>query len=101
MGYSEAGDTRRALHHYQQTIRFQDACGNPYGAGQARHNIALLLQDDGRPGDALHYARAALYDHQRTGPGAAQDVARVGDLITRLEQPPDKAESDSNGHDYG
>jgi tetratricopeptide (TPR) repeat protein len=32
--YSEAGDTRRALHHYQQSIRFKEARGDIYGAGR-------------------------------------------------------------------
>ena len=84
--YSEAGDTRRALHHYQQSIRFDEARGDTYGAGQTRYNIALLLRGDGRPGDALLYARAALHDFERTGPGAAQDAADARDLITELEQ---------------
>jgi tetratricopeptide (TPR) repeat protein len=84
--YSEAGDTRRALHHYQQAIKQQEARGNIYGAGQTRYNIALLLRDDGRISDALHYARAALHDLERTGPGAAQEAADTRDLISRLEQ---------------
>lgn len=61
------------------------ACGGHldiYGAGTTRYNIALLRRDDGRPRDA----RAALHDHERTGPGAAQDAANARDLLTRLEQ---------------
>ena len=84
--YSEAGDTRRALHHYQQAITYKEARGDIYGAGQTRYNIALLLEDAGRPGDALQYARAALHDFERTGPGAAQDAADARELIARLEQ---------------
>jgi tetratricopeptide (TPR) repeat protein len=84
--YSQAGDTRRALHHYQQSIRHDEARGNTYGAGQTRYNIAILLQEDGRPADALHYARAALHDFQRTGPGAAEDAANTQALIAHLEQ---------------
>jgi tetratricopeptide (TPR) repeat protein len=84
--YSVVGDTRQALHHYQQSIRNEEARGNIYGAGVGRYNIALLLQDDGRPGDALHYARAALHDYKRVGPGAAEKVALAQELITRLEQ---------------
>ena len=84
--YGQAGDTRQALHHYQQSIAHEEARGNTYGAGQTRYNIALLLEDAGRPGDALHYARAALHDYERTGPGAAQDAATARDLIARLEQ---------------
>jgi tetratricopeptide (TPR) repeat protein len=84
--YSEAGDTRRGLHYFQQSIKFKEARGDIYGAGQTRYNIALLLQDDGRPGDALHFARAAQHDLERIGPGAAQFAARTRDLITELEQ---------------
>ena len=84
--YSDAGDTRRALHHYQESIKFKEAHGDIYRAGQTRFNIALLLWDDGRADDALHYARAALHDFERTGPGAAREAARARDLITELEQ---------------
>ena len=84
--YHDAGDTRQALHHHQQAVAHHEARGNTYGAGLARYNIALLLQADGRPGDALLYARAALHDFERTGPGAARDAARARDIIARLER---------------
>jgi hypothetical protein len=53
-----------------------EARGNIYGAGTIRYNIALLLAQSGRPGDALHYARAALTNFHDVGPGAA-DVAKL------------------------
>jgi tetratricopeptide (TPR) repeat protein len=84
--YSEARDTRRALHHYQQSIKFQEARGDIYGAGTIRQNIAVLLRADDRPADALHYARAALHDFERIGPGAAQSAAQAQDFITELER---------------
>jgi tetratricopeptide (TPR) repeat protein len=84
--YRIAGDIRRAIHHYQQSIKFKEARGDIPGAGQTRFNVALALARNGRLGDALLYARAALHDFERTGPGAAPDVARTRDLITRLEQ---------------
>jgi hypothetical protein len=84
--YSEVGDIRRAIHHFQQSIKFQEARGDIAGAGQTRYNIALALQDDGRPGDALLYARAALHDFERTGPGAALQATQARDLIAELEQ---------------
>ncbi|HTS95756.1 MAG TPA: CHAT domain-containing protein [Streptosporangiaceae bacterium] len=84
--YRQAGDTRQALHHFQQSIKYEEARGDLYGAGNTRYNIALLLEGDGRPGDALHYVRAALHNYERTGPGAAQNAAQARDLIARLEQ---------------
>ncbi len=84
--YRQAGDTRQALHHYQQSVKHEEARGNTYGAGQTRYNIALVLQADDRPGDALHYARAALHDFERIGPGATSDTANARELIAELEQ---------------
>jgi tetratricopeptide (TPR) repeat protein len=84
--YSAAGDTRQALRHFQQSIQHNEARGDIYTAGNTRINITVLLEGDGRPGDALYYARAALHDYERTGPGAAQDAAQARDLIARLEQ---------------
>ncbi len=84
--YNAAGDARQALHHYQQSIAHQEARGNTYGAGLTRYNIAVLLGRAGRPGDALHYARAALHDFEHTGPGATHDAANARELIAALEQ---------------
>jgi hypothetical protein len=38
------------------------------------------------PGDALHYARAVLYDYERIGPGAAELAARARALVADLEK---------------
>jgi tetratricopeptide (TPR) repeat protein len=84
--YRQAGDTGQALRHYQQTIQHDEARGNIYGAGQTRYNIALLLQDAGRVGDALLYARAAQDNYRQAGPGAAANVAIAERLIADLEQ---------------
>jgi tetratricopeptide (TPR) repeat protein len=84
--YAQVGDIRQALYHYQQSIKLEEARGDIYSAGGSRYNMALLLRADGRPGDALLYARAALLDFERVGPGAAQDAADARDLITELEQ---------------
>ena len=84
--YRQAADTREALRHYQQAIQHEEASGNIYGAGQTRYNVALLLKDDARTGDALHYARAALHSFQQAGPGAATDAADAEQLIADLEQ---------------
>jgi tetratricopeptide (TPR) repeat protein len=84
--YRRADDTRQALHHYQQAINHHEDRGDVYGAGRTRYNVALLLANDGRPGDALDYARAALHDYQRIGPGAASRIAKAQQLVAWLEQ---------------
>jgi tetratricopeptide (TPR) repeat protein len=84
--YKRAGDTRQALHHYQQAIQHHEPRGDIYGAGQSRYNIAILLARDGQISDALHYARAALDNYHQTGPGAATDAADAEQLIDDLEQ---------------
>jgi tetratricopeptide (TPR) repeat protein len=85
--YSRVGDTGQALRHYQQSILHAEVRGDIYGAGQARSNIAVLLADTGRAGDALHYARAAMDNFRQAGPGAADEVDRAQRLIDRLVQP--------------
>jgi tetratricopeptide (TPR) repeat protein len=85
--YHRAGDTGQALPHYQQSLQHEEARGNIYGAGQVRYNIALLLADAGRVGDALLYARAALGNYQQAGPSAAAEAARTERLIAELQQP--------------
>lgn len=81
-----AGDTRRALRHFQQSIQHEEARGNIYGAGQTRHGIAILLSNEDRIGEALLYAHAALDNYRQAGPGAAADAASAEQLIARLEQ---------------
>jgi hypothetical protein len=83
--YRQVEDTRQALYHYQQSIAHDEARGNTYGAGQTRYNIALLLNQDRRRADAVLYARAALSDFEKVGPGATQNATQTRDLITRLE----------------
>jgi tetratricopeptide (TPR) repeat protein len=84
--FRQAGDTSQALRHYQRSLQHEEARGNIYGAGQTRHNIALLLYRDGRADDALHYARAALDNFQQAGPGAAREADIARGYITELEQ---------------
>jgi hypothetical protein len=54
--------------------------------GEIRHNVAVLLESDGRADDALHYARAALDNYQQAGPGAAADAESERRYIAELEQ---------------
>ena len=84
--YAEVSDVPQSMSHYQQAIRHQEARGDLYGAGQTRFNIAVLLADHDRPGDALHYARAALTNYQQVGPGAQAEQIETDRLIQQLEQ---------------
>ena len=69
--YQAAGHTDQALVHYQRSIRHKEAREDSYAAGQTRYNVAKVLAQAGRFGDALHYARAALDSFRQAGPGAA------------------------------
>jgi len=84
--FGAAGENGQALRHYQRSIQHAEASGNIYASGQGRYNIALILANDGRNGDALHYARAALDNFRQVGPGAAASTANAEQLITTLEE---------------
>ena len=58
--YREAGYIDRALHHFQQDIRYCEQAGDIFGAGETRRNVALALYRAGRLSDARAYAEAAL-----------------------------------------
>ena len=76
----------RAVGHYQQSIRHAEARGDTYGAGGTRCNIALLLAENGRADEALHYARAALANFRQVGPGAVAMAGQAEALIQELER---------------
>ncbi len=84
--YRRSGDTSQALRHYRQAIQHDEARGYIYGAGQTRYGIAILLEEDDRISEALHYARAALHNYQEAGPGAADDADDARQFIAQLEQ---------------
>jgi len=85
--YGRAGDIGQALRHYQRAIGHHEATGNIYGAGQARFNVALFLAGNGRNSEALPYARAALDNFLKTGPGGASEAAVAERLCASLASP--------------
>jgi len=82
--YDDAGDLDRAMHHYREAIRLQEAGGDIYGAAQTRYNVAATLKDAGRLPDARQYAEAALRNYQTYGAGAADEVQQTLALISRI-----------------
>jgi tetratricopeptide (TPR) repeat protein len=84
--YRRAGNTGRALRHYQQSIQHAEARDDIYAAGEARYNIALLFAGVGRNSDALPYARAALQNFRQIGPGAGTAAADTEQLVAFLEE---------------
>jgi tetratricopeptide (TPR) repeat protein len=83
--YNESGDLERALYHYNQDIYYDELAGNQYGAGITRRNIAIVLANNGRPADALLYARAALRNFEPYGQGAAEVIERTKSTIAWIE----------------
>jgi tetratricopeptide (TPR) repeat protein len=84
--YDTPGDLDRALHHYREAIRLQEAQGNIYGAAQTRYNVAITLMHADRFADAQQYAEAALREYRTYGPGAAQEVQQTLALISHIAE---------------
>ncbi|MFP5286466.1 MAG: tetratricopeptide repeat protein [Thermoanaerobaculia bacterium] len=82
--YRSAGDLDRAVQHYREAIRYDEAQGDLYGAALARFNVALALLDAKRRVDALEYAEAALRGFEPYGAGAAQDIEDTRRLIAAI-----------------
>ena len=83
--HEEADDLDRALHHYRESIRFEELQGNLYGAGQTRYNVAFALRRAGRLSDAREYALAALRNFQDCA-SAADEIQQTLDLISDIDK---------------
>ena len=83
--YGEAGDLDRALPHYRQSIHYEEAQGNLYGAARTRFNVALTLRSAGRQADALEYAQAALRGFESYGDRAGEMIQRTQKLIEQIQ----------------
>jgi tetratricopeptide (TPR) repeat protein len=55
--YAEACKIDRALQHYREAIRLQEAQGSPYHAALIRYNVGVSLKRVGRFADARQYAK--------------------------------------------
>jgi len=84
--YNDAGDLDRALSHYREAIRYHEAAGNLYNAGNHRFNVALALMQAGRLDDALAYARAALRNYETFGERATEDVQRTRGMVDEIQR---------------
>ncbi len=83
--YIHVGDLERALHHFNEDIRYDEMAGNLYGAGQTRCNVAATLAMQGRFDEALLYARAALRNFESYVGRAAEDEQKTRELIQAIE----------------
>jgi tetratricopeptide (TPR) repeat protein len=87
--YNVAGSDEyfgRALHHWEESIRYWEVQGDLYGAAQVKYNVALALAQRGRFEEALLYAGAALRNYTEFGPGAAAEVQETQELIAAIEE---------------
>jgi tetratricopeptide (TPR) repeat protein len=80
----EAHNIECALHHYRESIRYDESAGDLYGAAGTQYNVAIALMGSKRFADAREYAAAALRNYQTYGASAAKDVQDTLDLIARI-----------------
>ena len=84
--FGDAGDLDRAVSHYREAIRYDEAAGNLYNAALVRSNVAIHLARAGRFTDASAYANAALRNYQTFGARAAAETQRTEGLIAQIEE---------------
>jgi len=84
--YQYAGDVDRALHHYQQCIRYNEACGDFFGAGETRANVAIALFRADRLASARAYAEAALANFMDFGGRAADRIRMIEQVVAAIDQ---------------
>ena len=65
--YQLAGETDRAMSHYQQSIRMEEQLGQPFMAGVDRIGAAENLAQAGRFEDAALFAERAIEDFRQSG----------------------------------
>jgi tetratricopeptide (TPR) repeat protein len=84
--YASAGDTDRALRHYQQAIRLYGMVGNMISAGETRLNAARILAAAGRLLDAREYANAAFENFLPFKDAVPDRMVRVQALLRSLAE---------------
>jgi len=84
--YAVTGDIDRALHHYQQDIRYCELGDDIFGAGQTRRSAAITLVQADRMVDARAYAEAALANFRTFGDRAAAEIQQALQLIAHIDQ---------------
>jgi tetratricopeptide (TPR) repeat protein len=84
--YMAGGIIDRALHHFQEAIRYKEEAGNRFSAGRTRSNVATTLLTAGRADDARAYAEAALADFQIFGERALGEIQLTKKLIADIDK---------------
>jgi tetratricopeptide (TPR) repeat protein len=84
--FGEVGDIDRALHHYQQNIRYSEQASDFFRAGQTRFNAAVDLLRARRFDDARAYNQAALENFREFGDRAAAEIQKAEQLFARINQ---------------
>jgi tetratricopeptide (TPR) repeat protein len=85
--YADLSAIDRALHHYQQCIRYREQANDIFSAGETRANVAMTLRTAGRLADARAYAEAALANFRTFDDRAAADhIQRTERLIAIIDR---------------
>ena len=82
---TDGDEHNRALSHFQEAIRLKERQQDHYGAAGTRANVATTLARMGRYEDAMDYARAALRAFSTYGASARQDIQKIQEMISSLQ----------------
>jgi tetratricopeptide (TPR) repeat protein len=83
--YYYRGDFEESIRQCEKAIEFYEVYGSVFNAANARHQISNVLAMQGRFGQALEYARAALRNYQHCGEGESKEVKELEAMIHKLE----------------
>jgi hypothetical protein len=80
------GHTKEALSHYSWAIDYFETCGDTYGAGSTRFDVASMLVANYRLSDARAYAEVAIASYRALGDRAGDALRQAEDLLADITE---------------
>lgn len=81
----ESGQPLKAADEMRKSLRYEEAMGDALATAQARYNMALVIGNSRRFGDALLWANRAFTDYVKLGERASDYALQAAQLIAEIE----------------